>query len=110
MARGHRTSPWGNDLAPTAKAARCRGCGRCLPAGSVCLKWSVWDGGRRERARLCPECEAVVYGCHGRRRLDWQRDVWLVREMCATRDEYPLCDRAAYLRRTKPGDWCFSAL
>lgn len=52
----------------------------------------------------------MVYGCHDRRRLSWDGDLWLVREMCSTCDRYPLCEMSGYLRRTQPGDWCFSAL
>ena len=110
MGQGARTSRWGNRLVRSIRPARCRGCGRSLPAGSETAPWSVWDGGFRHRAKLCPECEAVVYGCHERRRLSWDDDLWLVREMCSTCDAYPLCERSEYLRRTQPGDWCFSAL
>lgn len=81
-----------------------------MPAGAWCIIWSVWDDGFRELVRLCEDCEDVVYGCHSRRPLDYQGDRWLVRDMCVECDQYPTCERAAYLRESVPGEWFLGAL
>lgn len=97
------------DWIRTAKAQECDGCGRLLPKGSRMLRWNVWEDGYKIRLRFCEDCERVIYGCGSRRSLDFADDM-MVREVCETCDDFPVCDRVEYLRESERGKIFFGGL
>lgn len=108
-----RANRFGKRLSRMRSVQRCKGCGRMLPPGSLVVIWQVWcmvEGrNRRMRFRFCPDCQEVVYGCR-HRPLDKEHDELLVRDMCECCDGFPNCPKVEYLRKSRPGEWCFDGL
>ena len=110
MPRTIHTSPFGHKLTKTNSVHYCGGCGRLLPRTSEVCQWSIWDEEGRHRVYLCPDCERVIYTCHNRRKLSWQDDTYLVRDMCETCDSFPWCDKVEWLRQEEVGRAYFEAM
>ena len=68
------------------------------------LIWQVWIDRARERFRFCSDCQRIIYNCTDRRRISWQDDRWLIRDICESCDGFPFCDKVEYLRTSKPED------
>lgn len=91
------------------KPHQCNGCGRVIPKGWECLRWSVWFEGARDRLFICADCAEVIYGCKIRPPLSYEDNELLVRDMCSCCDDFPTCEKASYLREKPIGSICFSA-
>ena len=100
----------GGKLSKTRANQRCDGCGCICPQGSRMLIWQVWRDGFRDRVRFCLRCRDVINGCDDRRRLDYDADDLMVRDMCERCDSFPFCEKVEYLREEMPGDLYFGGL
>lgn len=85
------------------KPCECDGCGRVLPKGSDVHRRHVSDYGDRRAMTWCESCWKVMKK-RGVRKVNIlsNQDV---RQYCQACDDYSLCDAAAYLRESRPGDF-----
>lgn len=84
------------------KPERCDGCGRFLPKGSEVHRRYVSEYGDKWKFDWCDSCWRIIKEC-------WTDKIDVingkdVRHSCKSCDNYSLCEKAEYLKNSKPGD------